>query len=75
MGSPSQKHVLNIHPIMNLVFPARAIRTVVGSMCGSRGPNIPWGLIATVLRASELAVRTACNTCTKTFQAVFISHI
>jgi len=32
MGSPSQKHVLDIHPIMNLVFPARAIRTVVGSM-------------------------------------------
>lgn len=31
----------NTNPMMNLVLPARAMRMAVGSMWGSRGPNIP----------------------------------
>jgi len=61
MEHSSKKQVFVVDPIMNLVFPARAMRTVVGNMWGSRGPNIPWGRTATVLRVSELAARTACK--------------
>jgi len=61
MEHSSKKQVFVADPIMNLVFPARAMRTVVGNMWGSRGPNIPWGRTATVLRVSELAARTACK--------------
>ena len=43
----SLAHLL-AHPMMNFIFPDFAALTTVGTSWGSRGPNIPWGLTATV---------------------------
>ena len=45
---PMMRFYTNTHPIMNFILPARAVLMTVGNIWGSRGPNIPWGLTATV---------------------------
>lgn len=36
------------YPIIYFIFPALVVFAMVGTVWGSRGPNIPWGRMATV---------------------------
>ena len=51
--------IKNTNPIINLVFPALASSTVVGTRWGSPGPNIPWGRMAIVKKSAELDFSTS----------------
>ena len=53
------------NPIMNFIFPLRAVSAVIGTSWGSRGPKIPCGLTAVVNSESSLASNTSCNSNTK----------
>ena len=54
-----QLMIKNTNPIINLVFPALASSTVVGTRWGSPGPNIPWGRMAIVKKSPELDFSTS----------------
>ena len=42
------------YPIINFIFPFFAASSITGIFCLSYGPNIPWGLIATVNNTGPL---------------------
>ena len=48
--------------MMNFILPALAALITVGTIWGSRGPNIPWGLIATVKSSWPPEIPLASNT-------------
>ena len=54
-------------PMMNFIFPALAVLTIVGMHSGSLGPNKPWGRMATVSSSGlvsppgQLAANTSCK--------------
>lgn len=52
------------YPMMNFILPLRAVSTRIGTSCGSRGPKMPWGRMATVRKPFSLsqASRTSWNT-------------
>lgn len=46
--------------MMNFILPLRAVSTKMGTSCGSRGPKMPWGRMATVRKSFSLS--QACRT-------------